>query len=796
MARERTVWLAKFEPLKIDNVGGDTVEELWIASQHISVVNAQAGDPPSGVIPGLLIDPHSLSINALAADNTVATRSLPSLGDVTFGNPDGRFDEVLGWTFAQRKVTMWRGVEGETFWRDPPLWSALTGEPTAERHEITVPTIGIEELLRRPFQVNRYTPGFEPYVTLPANPSFLDNIIDFGDNLDRGTGSFTFGVPFRTSAAAHNAGLYTKRGALATGAGYSIVVDAANRIQLGIGDGASDVNKIHSPAGGYNTGNRISVIGEVDRSANTLTMFVNLNDGSGWQNVGGNPIGGTFGSVNNANILSAGSTNGTGNFLEGEIERLVMRAGAGPTPLQEVQDALDEKFSEDVDAANFVHYVPLSENTGLTVGDLSSSAVDGTISGTGLEADGNSSWSGLVNGTRDLDGVPKPKGLGRVFYARPRLLDPVKQVYQYQDVGPDGQTQNLFVAEFLDRGQSPGIPESITLPNNIFTERPTSPNDWLFDPQRGLVRVFPPGGSDPSVLAVAFEQTATGNKTAEELFSYVLDTLHGFEVTGVLGGQNYDVAFYHDGERDVTIGEVVDEIVSSVGASWAPAGRDPFLFGVPRFKLFPVSETLAGVVLKIRIDGPIEEADALIAEDGLRRVGVVPVLSAVNLEYARYHGHYSENELLQFNLSPRTIPNDLLAEFRQVRSDAPQTVLDRFIESEPLKKRTGISTALGNVLQGLSDAGSQAQAEADRLVDLHGHLVEVWECDVLGAVTEIVFGRTGAFDIWVGEVVTVEGSLPTFEAGRQFLVVGVREDADGSGSELTLWGPRPGTAPP
>lgn len=789
---DRFVWLAKFEPLDLQF---DMLQELWIASQHISVVNEQAGDPPSGVVPGLLIDPHSLSINALNADNLVATRSLPSLGDVTFGNPDGRFDEILGWTFAQRKVTMWRGLEGETFWRDPPLWSALTGEPTAERHEITVPTIGIEELLRRPFQVNRYTPGFEPYVVLPANPSFLDNFIDFGNNLSRASASFIFGVAFRTSTL-QTAGLYGKSPAVApTNPGYQIGLVSSGAIRLSLHDGDELATVTHTPAGGYDTGERISLIGRVQRGTDTAFLYVNLNDGSGWTQVGSADIS-TLGSVSNAETLTAGATNsGTSEFLDGEIERMIQISPATASDLTTAQDALDERFSEDVDASGLDHYVPLSENTGLTAGDLSPSAIDGTISGTGLEADGNSSWSGLVNGTRDLDGVPKPKGLGRVFYARPRLLDPVKQVYQYQDVGPDGQTQNLSVAEFLDRGQSPGIPESITLPNNIFTERPTSPNDWLFDPQRGLVRVFPPGGSDPSVLAVAFEQTATGNKTAEELFSYVLDTLHGFEVTGVLGGQNYDVAFYHDGERDVTIGEVIDEIVSSVGASWAPAGRDPFLFGVPRFKLFPVSEPLAGVVLKIRIDGPIEEADALIAEDGLRRVGVVPVLSAVNLEYARYHGHYSENELLQFNLSPRTIPNDLLAEFRQVRSDAPQAVLDRFIESEPLKKRTGISTALGNVLQGLSDAGTQAQAEANRLVDLHGQLVEVWECDVLGAVTEIVFGRTGAFDIWVGEVVTVEGSLPTFEAGRQFLVVGVRENADDAGSTLTLWGPRPGTAP-
>lgn len=761
MATERTVWLAKFEPLKIDNVGGDVVEELWIASQHISVVNTQAGDPPSGVIAGLLLEPHRLSINALDADNMVATRSLPSLGDVTFGNPDGRFDEVLGWTFAQRQVTMWKGVEGETFWRDPPLWSALCGEPTAERHEITVPTIGIEELLRRPLQVNRYNPGFEPYANF-GGVGINDTHIDFGDNLDRGTASFTFGVAFRTSAALATQGLYTKKPSLGgAGAGYSLGLGSGGSIRVDIADGVTNISVTHTPAGGYNSGQRISVVGEIDRTGSTLTLFVNLNDGTGWQNVGNSAIGGLFGGLGNALALVAGALNGgTADFLDGEIERLVMRAGAGSTPLQDVQNALDERFAEDVDPTPFIHYVPLTENTGLLVGDLSSSAFDGTINGPSSQQ----AWSGLQNGTRDLDGVPKPFAFGRLRWVRPRLIDPIKQVYHVhdQDVIP------AIIAQLVDRGQL-FITSSVGSLRSLFTTQLPVGSGVGFN---GFFRVN--SGGEEFVPAAVVRTDALGDdETVANAFEFVLNRLHGFGAVVSPGGPNPVAGFYWDGERDVTIGKAADEIASSISGAWSSNGRDPFNAGVPEFLFSPVIDPAGKTsVLTIRLDGPIQDGDALVAEDGLRRIGVARARSRIALEYQRFHGFFTQGQLLPV-IDPQLFNEGFTSEFRTVTADAPQTILDRFVDSSDLSVRTGIRFQ------------SDAQAEADRLVALHGQLIEVWECEL----TDL------RFEGWVGDIVRVTGSLPTFETGREFLVVGVREDADDAGSTLTLWGPRPGTAP-
>lgn len=70
---------------------------------------------------------------------------------------------------------------------------------------------------------------------------------------------------------------------------------------------------------------------------------------------------------------------------------------------------------------------------------------------------------------------------------------------------------------------------------------------------------------------------------------------------------------------------------------------------------------------------------------------------------------------------------------------------------------------------------------------LRGQLVEVWECELTGPKRR--------FEGWVGDLAEVVGPLPTFEAGRRFMVVGVSDDADTSGSTLKLWAPRPGTEP-
>lgn len=443
-----------------------------------------------------------------------------------------------------------------------------------------------------------------------------------------------------------------------------------------------------------------------------------------------------------------------------------MSGASGAFQLQEVQDALDERYAEDVDPTPFIHYVPLTENQGTLVGDLSSSTVDGTISG----ATSQTAWSGFQNGTRDLDGVPRPFGFGDVGYVRMRLIDPVKQVYQYQDTT---KAITSFTQK-VDRGQA--LPASVPVGSlqSLFTTSLPVGSSLTF---AGHFR-FNTGGAE-IVPAVRFRTARAGDdETVENAFQFVLGDLHGFGTFVAAGGPNPVAGFYWDGEDKTTIGEAVDEIVSSVSGLWSSNGRNPNnIFGIPSFRFRPVVDpTGAAPTLDILVDPAVIPAGAaLVAEDGLRRVGFARARSEVVLEYDRFHGFYSQGEVLPSQDGP--LGNQgFTSEFRTVSAPAPQSVLDRFADPDKLVVRTGIRFQ------------ADAQDEADRLVALYGQLVEVWECELTGALRR--------FEGWIGDVVRVEGPLPSFESpGRNFLVVGVRDDADTGGSTLTLWGPRPGTAP-
>lgn len=767
---QNQVWLGRFRPLEIDNFGGDVERELWVASSPLIVEFEQAGDPPSGVIPGVMTQPHQLSVDAIDANAEISVRSLPSLGDVVFGDPDGRFQEVAGWTFAQRAVDLWLGPEGEKFWRDPPVWSALCEEAQWERHEITVPTVGVEELLSKPLQPNVFTPGFEPYFI----GDDVDNMIDFGSVLNRTTGGLTIGVAFRTDTH-HNGFLYgRKAGITSTSAGYSLGLGSGGAVRFDIADGSINITAIFNPPGGYNDGQRHTLIGSWRVGAQVIELrydgvLVDTTDAS------------AIVSLSNALVLTAAASSGAvpAAHLDGELERLAQHPIGGPGAISSVQQAMDERYAEDVDAnaLGLDHYVPLTENTGFLVGDLSSNGFDGTLSGA---ANSDALWSGLQNGHAGLEGVRKPIGIGVIDHCRPILLDPIKQVYFYHDVDVNSDDGPFIVT---DRGQL--IPADDTPPFGPFWTSPPDAGHWRSED--GKVRINPAGLPDQIKLSVSFQNVrGQGTQNAEDAFDYVMDRVAGFETSiQPITDLRYPVGYYWRDE--VTVAEAADEVVEGYSGLWSTDSRNPFTGGgIPLFRLRAVIDVNGPlppgwvVALTIKLDPDwIEAGDALVAEDGLRRIGVAAVPDSVVLEYDRFQGFFGEGELLPTGpVDPFTLQRlaGLTNEYRKASADAPQAVLDRFNAPSPIEVRTGIS---GN---------TDAQAEADRLMALRGQMVEVWECELTGARRR--------FEGWVGDVVEVIGPLPTFEAGRRFMVVGVRDDADTSGSILTLWGPRPETAPP
>lgn len=740
--------------------------------------------PPKGTVPGVLTDPHSVRASILSG-NVLSRAGLPSFGDVTYANPDGRFDEHLEFSWHKRSVETRQGFVGDTWETMDLRFFGEAEDPDGDRDEIRVPLRGFEDRAQKPLQTRFYEPGFEPYVVFDG----VDDWINFGDNLDRGTVAFIFGVAFRTSAALHSAGLYTKKPGIATvGAGYALNLGSGGVIRLDLADGDENINISHTPAAGYNTGERISVIGQVQRGTDTAFLYVNLNDGSGWTEVGSADIS-TLGSVDNVQALAAGSVNSGGSaFFDGEIERLVQTSPATGSDLTEVQDALDERYPEDVDASTLDHFVPLTENTGTSAGDLSPNGFDGTLNNTGPEEP----WSGFRNGTRDLEGKPVPIMMGQSSFFRPILVDPIKLIWQISD-RDDGSATVVFESgasiEFDDTPPpfgdelweiSPGAGQHTV---GGFTAAENSGNAGVF------VRL----GSDPTgeITVTAFTSSTEPDHTVNFVLQTLLQQRFSNEFDGFLVGRNELIAATSapsgfNVQEPTTLANITDRFLEGPGFHWTVDPRDP-VDSNDRTKLLVFqSRDLTGETPDATIN--LDEADVLseVSQFGFEFRGRGLIYRRVTGKYLQLTGHQPIANILQavdlfFRLHYST-------EWRQVSVTADETDYtgtdpalrgaDEDLEFESAwSKLFGEGTQSGEI-KDLSDLRDETRNEALRRLALHAEGPEIVELEL----TE------QQFRFWLGDVLQVNGSRFGLGNGKLYLVVGVDDDANASGSRLTLWG--------
>lgn len=88
--------------------------------------------------------------------------------------------------------------------------------------------------------------------------------------------------------------------------------------------------------------------------------------------------------------------------------------------------------------SGLVHYTPFDEGTGTVVTDLSTTAANGAISGTGTHT-----WLWAMEGGPELAGTPKPDTIGKKFGMKPVLVDPIRNRYQVHF----GSTQSIQSSE-------------------------------------------------------------------------------------------------------------------------------------------------------------------------------------------------------------------------------------------------------------------------------------------------------------------------------------------------------------
>lgn len=736
---------------------------------------------PQGSLRGLLSSPFSVRASVVSG-NAILPRGLPQFGDIVYGNPNGQLDDHLDYSWYRRIVEVRKGFDDEAFEDMPRIWKGEAKDPRGDRDTITLPLRGVEDTFDVPLQPpeKHYQPGFEPYFIGDG----VDNQISFTNVLNRGTINFTMGCAFRTTVGSQGAGLYIKKeGVLASQAGYGLSLGAGGTIRLDLSDGTNGFNINLVPPGGYDAGVRIAVIGRVIQTNNIAHLYWNI-DGAGWVEAGTVDITG-LGNIDNTNNLYIGRR-GSGAFFNGEVERVAQIFGADNSNLAAMQNALDERYAEDVDASGFSHYVPLTENFGTAANDLSPNNFHGTITG---DDDPDTFWSGLRNGTRDIEGRPWPAYYGEVPHAKLVLLDPVKQIWHANDRQSPGVIS--VVREFYHGGLNDITQSGLSGGGNdvFITQPPAGTWYWDRDPELGLLirgnlNVTDQDGEFTADIAL---DSGDGKEATQILFELQerldpdlvdLSIISSPPFSTFTADQTVGIGWLDE----ITIGEAITQLVQSWGYSWTvnPRLLQP-TDGKIRISLFQprdVSAETPDAVLRIDPDDNVSD----IEQFGMEIDERPNVYERARARFSRIYGHQPMGETLpgaEFRM------RELLAnEWREVEVTADTlgyrgNDLATFLADQVLE----FDMAVNHVPRtpGLTFGGPSrphAEAEALRRLALWSQRPRLVTVELSGYL----------FEFWLGDVIEVIGPRFGHESGKKYIVVSVDDDADNSGSRLTLWG--------
>lgn len=726
--------------------------------------------PPAGPIKLSVKEPMSISASLVLSGGSLARHALPSIGDTVLPNPDGIWDPILRYSWGHRRIRWLKGWDDQQPSEYEVVWDGQAqGITRADREEIVIGTRGLEDLFKHNLQQRVFQPGFEPYFIGDG----VDNQIDFGDNLDRGASGLTIGYAFRTSTLQTAGGYAKKSGVAAVNAGYGLMLGVGGSIRFDLADGVAQFNVAVTPPGGYDTGTRIAVIGRLQKSTNTAWLYWNLYDGSGWVEAGTLDVTG-LGNLDNAVSLFAGR-HGTGGFLTGEIERLVMTGSGSFADLQLVQAALDERFAEDVDPTPFIHYVPLSENLGLLAGDLSPSGFDGTISG---NADSDKLWSGTMNGTRDLEGQPYPYALGRSSVNPIVWLDPVKYIGIL--------SSESFFAPVLEDGVREGgvvFEEDTTTGGPINTNAPAEgefrtrnvPDTENGAPRGTYIRFNPP-------VDITGDVTVSLDEAAFPQPGILAGRLAFFKIPGanLIGSAEIDAVTpytcgHYWAREHVLAMDALDEVLASAWAHWTVDPRQPR----------SPNGSLRVVAFQLRdLTGETPDHEwylgddinlASFMRDGLVLQGYAPTWRTATLNYNRYRGALPFSSIFDsVSLDQRV---NLSQEWRSVTwpedQDDIDALLEQFLDAEDASFDTGI----------WSRADALAEV-ARRFAIQNGAAPDYRALPIQGGEVIGVKGK-----VWLGDVAAIHGDRFGLESGLLFLVLGAQEDQDPErGTQVDLWG--------
>lgn len=362
--------------------------------------------------------------------------------------------------------------------------------------------------------------------------------------------------------------------------------------------------------------------------------------------------------------------------------------------------------------------------------------------------------TGGLDGGEDLAGKPRPQAYGRCGNVAPTLVDPANQVYQFHDRRAEAVLAVRDQGAALTAGDDHADYQALV----GATIAAGSYHTCL---ALGLIRLSPASAPVGLVTADVLGDAEGGfvASTADIVRRIVttrpligrIEDPGGLEVASfevLNAAQPATVQYYASSEEQPEIAEVLDRLMAGIGGYWFFTRRDRLRVG--RLEA-PRGGGAALTKREIAISVEVTRR-TLQRPSRARRVAWAPLWSVQGRD-------------------------NLAAALTEEEKEFYSTVA-RFAAASDDSVLTKHRLALDVETPGLFAFRADAEAEAERLLALHGRPRDVYTLPVVDAL----------FAHQIGEEITWTFDRFGLDAGKDFVVIGVTENAAGNTTILDLWG--------
>lgn len=673
-----------------------------------------------------LVSPYNVE-NSILRDGRPGGISIPAYGEVSAANPDGELDDYVTYSWADRAFAIKAGTDGLSYSQFPTVFDGFASNILATETGLSWQLEGKHGKLARPsLQVNRYR-GMGP-----MRPTF-DGTNDYGE-----LGTYTsiatvaFDCWFRCTGANTAAGIQIIAGHgtawAAASLDWYVQLDASGILGLVIHRESGSPTSI----GYYGVDMR-------DSADHHLALLITPGTNSSKLYIDGVLIGSatapTFSEVTAGTLFLGSIFGGSTYFFKGEIQEArywkVTRSQA------QFVSAMNAPLASP-SSSDLFSYHKMADGTGTTL--TATIGTNGTLTG--------ATWTGSYQGNAILAGAPKPLAFGHSYQVEPTLIDPTNLVYQVHDGTVDDITSvQERGAEVTDAGDVA----------DLYAVSVTA-GQFKTDIARGLFRL----GSSPTGQMTATVQgdevSTTYVNTAGAILSRILVTRLGLTTTDVdtasltalASAQPAEVGlFLSTAGGLVNTDEACDRLIQTIGGYWTATRAGQLVFGL-------VTDPADGV-------STYTMTTADVRLESIERIIIPPPAKLVRLGYKPY-GMPLDFERSATSLGVET-RQDYAQEERFAQAD-DSSVADIY--------RNAVEWTYSTLFRDYADAAT----EAARQLTLYKEPREAYRIPL----------AKGFFRFEIGDVVTLEIDRFGLGAGKQFMVVGITEDAKNDDVVVTVWG--------